>query len=63
MLDMYLHEGPFTYEAKELNPGWEYQIAVSDANRDSRPHRSKPKHSRLLKEGIPKRSTFNSNAL
>lgn len=28
MLDMYLHEGPFTYEAKELNPGWEYQIAV-----------------------------------
>ena len=28
MLDMYLHEGPFTYEAKGLNPGWEYQIAV-----------------------------------
>ena len=53
MLDMYLHEGPFTYEAKELNRAGNIKLRFSDANRDSRPHRSKPKHSRLLKEGSP----------
>ena len=53
MLDMYLHEGPFTYEAKNSTRAGNIKLRFSDANRDSRPHRSKPKHSRLLKEGSP----------